>query len=182
MVINFLKKNIFSCFDTPRVLVSDGGSHFCNSQLEKALEHFGVKHKVATPYHQQANNGQAEVSNREIKEILENMVSNSRKDWSLKLDEALWAYRTAFKSPIDLTPFQMVYSKYCHLPVELEHKVLWALKFLNFDPKLSGDKRKMQLHESEEIRYHAYDSNKLYKEMVIIYHDKKNIYNDFKVG
>lgn len=141
-MIKFLKKNIFSHFGTPRVLVSDGGSHFCNSQLEKALEHFGVKHKVATPYHPQAN-GQVEVCNREIKKILENIVSNSRKDCSLNLDEALWAYRTAYKALIGLTPFQMVYSKSCHLSVELEHKVLWDLKFLNFDPKLFGDKRKM---------------------------------------
>ncbi|MCI55977.1 putative protein NYNRIN-like, partial [Trifolium medium] len=62
---------------------------------------------------------------------MEKTVSTSRKDCSLKLDEALWAYRTAFKSPIGHTPFQMVYGKSCHLPVELEHKAYWALKFLN---------------------------------------------------
>ncbi|GAU37821.1 hypothetical protein TSUD_276390 [Trifolium subterraneum] len=147
-VIKFLKKNIFTRFGTPRVLISDGGSHFCNAQLAKALEHYGVKHKVASPYHPQTN-GQAEVSNREIKKNLEKTVSTSRKDWSLKLDEALWAYRTTFKSPIGLTPFQMVYGKACHFPVELEHKAFRALKFLNFDPTLVGDKRKLQLHESK---------------------------------
>lgn len=103
MVIKFLKKNIFTRFGTPRVLISDEGSHFCNSQLEKALEHYGVKHKVASPYLK--SNGQAEVSNREIKKILEKIVFGSRKDWSLKLDEALWVYRTAYKAPIGLTPF-----------------------------------------------------------------------------
>ena len=100
-VVKFLKKNIFTRFGTPRVLISDGGSHFCNTQLAKALEHYGVKHKVASPYHPQTN-GQAEVSNREVKRILEKTVSTSRKDWSAKLDEALWAYRTAYKSPIGL--------------------------------------------------------------------------------
>lgn len=144
------------------MLVSDEGSHFCNSQIEKYLEHFGVKHKMVTPYHLQAN-GQVKVSNKEIKKILEKNMSNSRKDWSLKVDEVLWVYHTAYKTPIGLTPFQMVYDKSCHLPIELEHKAFWALKFLNFDPKLSGDKRKMKLHELEEMRYHAYDSNKLTK-------------------
>lgn len=75
----------------------------------------------------------------------------------------------------------MVYGKRCHLPVELKHKALWDLNFLNFDPKLSGDKRKMQLHELEEMRYHAYDSNKIYKEKVKHYHDKKIVYKDFKI-
>ncbi|KAK2359233.1 hypothetical protein QL285_084625 [Trifolium repens] len=180
-VIKFLKKNIFTRFGTPRVLISDGGSHFCNSQLAKALEHYGVKHKVASPYHPQTN-GQAEVSNREIKRILEKTVSTSRKDWSLKLDEALWAYRTAFKSPIGLTPFQMVYGKSCHLPVELEHKAYWALKFLNFDPSLSGEERKLQLHELEEMRAQAYESSKLYKEKVKNYHDKRIRVKNFKPG
>ncbi|GAU34191.1 hypothetical protein TSUD_162920 [Trifolium subterraneum] len=153
-VIKFLKKNIFTRFGTPRVLISDGGSHFCNSQLAKALEHYGVKHKVASPYHPQTN-GQAEVSNREIKKILEKTVSASRKDWSLKLDEALWAYRTAFKSPIGLTPFQMIYA---------------------------GDKRKLQLHELEEMRFHAYESSKLYKQKIKSYHDKRIVNRDFQPG
>lgn len=132
MVIRFLKKNIFSRFGTPRVLISDGGSHFCNAQLSKTLKHYGVKHKIATPYHPQTN-GQVEVSNCEVKRILEKTVSTSRKNLSLKLDEALWAYRTAYKSLIGLTPFQTVYEKACHLSVELEYKAFWELRFLNFD-------------------------------------------------
>ena len=180
-VINFLKKNTFAHFGTPRVLVSDGGSHFCNSPLEKVLKQFGVKHKVATPYHPQSN-GRAEVSNREVKRILEKTVSTSRKDWSQKLDEALWAYRTAYKAPIGLTPFQMVYGKTCHLPVEMEHKALWALKMLNFDPNLAGEKRKVQIHELEEMRNNAYHSSKLYKEKVKGYHDKKVRQKDFQPG
>jgi len=162
-VVKFLKKNIFTRFGTPRVLISDGGAHFWNTQLSKALDHYGVKHKVASPYHPQT-------------------VSASRKDWSAKLDEALWAYRTAYKSPIGLTPFQMVYSKSCHLPVHLEHKVFWAVKFLNFDQEKAGERRKVQMHELEEMRNQAYESSKLYKERVKKYHDKKIIQRQFRLG
>ena len=87
--IHFLKKNIFSRFGTPRVLISDRGSHFCNAQLTKVLQHYSVKHKVASRYHPQIN-GQVEVFNKEFKKILEKTVAQSKKDWPLKLDEALW--------------------------------------------------------------------------------------------
>jgi len=103
-IIKFLKKNIFSRFRVPRVLISDGGSHFCNAQLQKVLGHYHVRHKVASPYHPQTND-QAEVSNRELKRILEKTVASSRKDWASKLNNALWAYRTAFKTSIGLSPF-----------------------------------------------------------------------------
>jgi hypothetical protein len=79
-------------------------------------------------------------------------VSVSRRDWSIKLDDALWAYRTTYKSLIGLTPFQIVYGKSCHLPVELEHKAYWALKFFNFDHTTSGERRKLQLHQLDELR------------------------------
>lgn len=98
----------------------------------------------------------------------------------MKLDEALWAYRTAYTSPIGLTPFQMVYKKARHLPMELEHKAFWALKFLNFDQNQARIKRKVQLNELDELGLQAYESLKLYKERVKRYHDSKILPNDFR--
>ncbi|KAL1210703.1 putative mitochondrial protein [Cardamine amara subsp. amara] len=134
VVLKLFKTIIFPRFGVPRVVISDGGSHFINWVFERLLKKYGVHHRVATPYHPQTSR-QVEVSNRQIKEILEKTVGRSRKDWSTKLDDALWAYRTAFKTPLGTTPFHLLYGKPCHLPMELAHKAAWAVKMLNFDIK-----------------------------------------------
>src|ERR1044072_9029779 len=95
--------------------------------------------------------GRYKISNRELKRILEKVVGSSRKDWSRKLDDTLWAYRTAYKPPIGTSPFQLVYGKSCHLPVEMEHKAYWAIKKLNFEWKDASQKRLLQLNELDEF-------------------------------
>ncbi|GKC07899.1 reverse transcriptase domain-containing protein [Tanacetum coccineum] len=112
---------------------------------------YGVTHRLATAYHPQTS-GQVEVSNRSLKRILERTVGENRASWSDKLDDALWAFRTAFKTPIGCTPYKLVYRKSCHLPIELEHKAYWALKHANFDLQTAGDHRKLQLNELNELR------------------------------
>ena len=82
-------------------------------RFEGVLKKYGVYHKIGLGYHPQTS-GQAEISNREIKSILEKTVTRSRKDWANKLDDSLWAYRTAFKTPIGTTPYKLVYGKPCH--------------------------------------------------------------------
>ncbi|RVW21815.1 Retrovirus-related Pol polyprotein from transposon 17.6 [Vitis vinifera] len=115
----FLKENIFSRFGVPKTIISDEGTHFCNKTFETLLAKYGVKHKVTTPYHPQTS-GQVELANREIKNILMKVVITSRKDWSIKLHDSLWAYRTSYKTILSMSPYRLVYGKACHHPVEVE--------------------------------------------------------------
>nr|GEZ82246.1 reverse transcriptase domain-containing protein [Tanacetum cinerariifolium] len=114
-----------------------------------------------------------EVTNRGLKRILERMVGENRALWTNQLDDALWAFRTAFKTLIGCTPYRLVYGKSSHLPLELEHKAYWALKHANFDLKTAGDHRKLQLNELPELRDQAYENSLIYKERTKKLHDSK---------
>nr|GFA25635.1 hypothetical protein [Tanacetum cinerariifolium] len=125
VVVKFLK-SLFSWFGTPKAIINDQGTHFCNDQFSR---------------------------------VMAKMVGENRASWSAKLEDALWAFRTAFKTSIGCTPYHLVYGKACHLPLELEHKAYWALKHANFDLKTAGDHRKLQLNELNELRDQAYENS-----------------------
>ena len=121
-ILKFLKENIFSRFGVPKDIINDGGSYFYNKPLENLLSKYGVKYKVSTPYHPQTS-GQVELANREIKTILMKVVNSNRKDWSLKLRNSMWAYRTAYKTILGMSPYLLVYGKAC--------RCLWKLSIRN---------------------------------------------------
>nr|GFB39620.1 reverse transcriptase domain-containing protein [Tanacetum cinerariifolium] len=151
------------------------------------MSKYGVTHHLATAYHPQTS-GQVEVSNRGLKRILKRtvrenvMVGENRASWSEKLEDALWAFRTDYKTPIGCTPYKLVYGKSCHLPIELEHKAYWALKHVSFDLKTAGDHQKLQLNQLNELRDQAYENSLIYKDKKKKLHDSKIKNNIFNVG
>nr|GEV27117.1 reverse transcriptase domain-containing protein [Tanacetum cinerariifolium] len=133
-------------FGTPRAIISNHDMHFYNDQFAKVMLKYGVTHRLASAYHPQTC-GQVEVSNCGLKRILKRTVGKNRASWSDKLDDALWAFRTAFRKPIGCTPYKLVYKKACHLSIELENKAYWALKHCNYD-LLTAEKTK-RIHDSK---------------------------------
>ena len=171
VVLKFLKDNIFSRFGVPKAIISDGGSHFCNKPFESLLTTYGVKHKVATPYHPQTS-GQVELANREIKTILMKVVNSNRKYWSLKLLDSLRAYKITYKTIMGMSPYRLVYGKACHLRVEIEYKAWWAVKKLNLDMGRVGLKRLLDINELEELRNDAYLNSKIANDKLKRWHDQ----------
>nr|GEV78380.1 reverse transcriptase domain-containing protein [Tanacetum cinerariifolium] len=153
VVCKFLK-NLFARFGTPRAIISDRGTYFCNDQFAKVMLKFGVTHRLATPYHPQTS-GQVEVSNRGLK---------------------------PYKTPVGCTPYKLVYGKACHLPIELEHKACWALKHANFDLQTVGDHKKVHLNKLNELRDQAYENSLIYKEKTKRLHDSKIKDRVFNIG
>jgi len=110
VVVKFLRENIFARYGMPRLIISDQRTHFDNRSFDVLLKRYSIIHRPATPYNPQTT-GQVEVSNKQVKQILEKTVSKNRKDWADKLIDALWAYHTAYKTPLGMLPYRVCWAK-----------------------------------------------------------------------
>nr|GEV01669.1 reverse transcriptase domain-containing protein [Tanacetum cinerariifolium] len=179
--LTFLKK-LFCHFEMPKALISDRGTHFCNKIIERTMKRYGVNHRFSISYHPQTS-GQVENTNKALKRTLEKIVKDNPAIWLRKLDDALWAFRTAYRTPTGTTPYKLIYGKNCHLPFEIEHRAYWALKNCNLYLIAAGEKRMFQLHESDELRHQAYENSRLYKARTKVWRDKKlRMRKEFKQG
>nr|GEU86544.1 reverse transcriptase domain-containing protein [Tanacetum cinerariifolium] len=131
----------------PKALISDRGTHFCNKIMEKTMKIYGVNHRFSTSYHPQTS-GQVENTNRALKRILKKTVKDNLAIWSRKLDDALWAFHTAYKTPTGTTPCKLIYGKNYHLPFKIEHRAYGALK--NCNPDLIAAARDKQERDDME--------------------------------
>ena len=145
IVVRFIQRNILSRFRAPKTIIRDEVSHLANKVFAKLMSKYGIRHVMGLAYHPQTN-GQEEISNREIKTILEKTVNTSRKYWSRKLDDALWAYNSAYKTPIRMSPNRIVFGKPCDLPLEMEYKAMWAIKKINCDSQATKEKSLLRIN------------------------------------
>ncbi|GKE20154.1 reverse transcriptase domain-containing protein, partial [Tanacetum coccineum] len=171
VVITFLKK-LLCHFRMPKALIRDRGTQFCNKIMEKTMKRYGVNHRFSTSYHPQTS-GQVENTNKALKRILEKTVKDNFAIWSRKLNDALWAFHTAYKTPTGTTPYKLIYGKNYHLPFEIEHRAYWALKNCNPDLITAGEKRMFQLNELDELQHQSYENSRLYKARTKVWLNKK---------
>ena len=153
-VVEFLRENVFFKFEYPRELFTNQGNHFTANMVKDLLIHHNIKHRTSTPYHPQAN-GQVEVTNRALENILTKVVNNNRKDWAERLVEADWAYNTTWKTTIGFTPYELVYGRKDLLSIEFEYNTLRMAAQLDLDLSHAQKERLFHLNGLDEFRMQA---------------------------
>lgn len=131
-VTDFLYECIFTRFGVPREIVRDQGAQFTSNLIVELMKKYMIHHGTSSSYHSQAN-GQVEITNREIEEFLNKIVSIHKWDWVTWLLEAIWAYQTRWKSTTRFTPFELLYGKFASMPIKFDHKTLKTTLELDVD-------------------------------------------------
>ena len=168
-VIQFLF-HLFVCYGLPRELITDGGPQFVGNKLAATLNNYHVQHKITTPYHPQAN-GQVENSNKIIESILTKTIASHRRDWAARLPEALWAYRTTWRSTTGYSPYQLVFGKQPIFPIEFEIQTLRTAQEVGLDLNEAQINRLRQINELDEIRLSALENTALIQQQRAKWHD-----------
>lgn len=180
-VVEFLYEEIFTRYGVPREIVLDQGPQFTSTLIVALENEYNIRHKKSTAYHPQAN-GQVEVTNRELEAILTKIVSIHKKYWSHRLSEAIWAYRTTWKTPIGFTPFEMVYGKSTMMSIEFEHKTLRITLQLNMTLSEAQKEHIQQLNALDEWREMVVQQTELIQNQRAKWHDKYIKEKKFKAG
>jgi hypothetical protein len=180
-VLDFLFEDIFIRFGVPRELVTDGGPPFTSHGFKATLQKYHIQHRMTTTYHPQAN-GQVESTNKVIEAILTKTVKENRKDWSHRLPEALWAYRTTWRNTTGFSPYELVYGKSVVFPVEFEIKTLRTALAVNLDLTDAQTARLQQLNELDEKRLDAIHQTTMIQQQRSKWHDKTIKHKQFQKG
>jgi hypothetical protein len=181
LVVNFLFEEIFVRFGVLREIVIDQGEQFNSKMVKDLARKYQIKHQKSTPYHPQAN-GQVESTNKTLEAIMTKIVQINRKDWSDKLQEALWAYKITWKNSIGFTPYQLVYGKQVLLPIEFQLHTFKLATDLGIDLSEAQKERIMQLNQLEEMRQASFEHKILIQQQRAHWHDKYIKKKQFKIG
>jgi len=175
-----LKEVIFPRFGYPLVFISDNGTYFVNDKVKSLLKHHDIEHRLATPYHPQSN-GQVEVTNRDLMRIIKKSIDR-KASWYEHLDDALWAYRTSYKTRMGYISYQLIYGKNFVLPISALKEAYRTFNRLDMDLDGALKHRAMELEHLNEYRLDAIERQSIAKAQTKAFHDSKIITKEFKIN